>query len=49
MKNLMVVSILVLSFMFGQTSLGGEPYSFTHQMDDSVGLIETGIVVQLPL
>jgi len=44
MKNLMVVSILVLSFMFGQTSLGGEPYSFTHQMDDSVGLIETGIV-----
>ena len=40
----MVVSILVLSFMFGQTSLGGEPYSFTHQMDDSVGLIETGIV-----
>lgn len=44
MKNIMVVFILALSFMFGQTSLGGDPYSFTHQMDDSVGLIETGIV-----
>ena len=46
MKNLTIVSILVLSCMFGQTSLGGEPYSFTHQMDDHIGLIETEIVNQ---
>ena len=46
MKNFTIVSIMVLSCMFGQTNLGGEPYSFTNQMDDNIGLIETRIIDQ---
>ena len=44
MKNLTIALISVCSCLFSQTSLGGEPYSFTTDMDHHIGLIETDIV-----
>jgi len=44
MKNFTIVVLLTFSCLFSQESLGGQPYSFTHEMNDNVGLIETDIV-----
>ena len=44
MKNFIIVVVAAFSFLFSQESLGGQPYSFTHDMNDNVGLIETDIV-----
>ena len=44
MKNFTIVVVLAFSCLFSQESLGGQPYSFTLDMNDNVGLIETDIV-----
>ena len=44
MKNISILSFLLLSMLFGQNSLGGIPYSFNNEVGDNVGLIQTDIV-----
>ena len=44
MKNISIISLLLLSILFSQNSLGGIPYSFNNNVGDNIGLIETDIV-----